>query len=98
MRPVGKGDMRRLAFQTDLTRISTFVFANEGSNRNYCIIDVADGHHDISHHQGSAEKLAKIARINRFHVEQFAYLLDKLDHIREGAWVWEFRRSELSTF
>ena len=77
-------DLLALSFQTDLTRVSTFVFANEGSNRNYRIIDVADGHHDLSHHQGSAEKLAKIARINRFHIEQFAYLLDKLDHIREG--------------
>jgi hypothetical protein len=77
-------DILVLAFQTDSTRISTFVFANEGSNRNYRIIDVADGHHDLSHHQGNAEKLSKIARINRFHMEQFAYLLDKLDHVREG--------------
>jgi hypothetical protein len=77
-------DILVLAFQTDLTRISTFVFANEGSNRNYRIIDVAEGHHDLSHHQNNAEKLAKIARINRFHMEQFAYLIDKLDRVREG--------------
>jgi hypothetical protein len=78
------GDLLVLALQTDMTRISTFVFANEGSNRNYRIIDVAEGHHDLSHHQGSADKLAKIARINRFHTEQFAYLINKLDQVREG--------------
>jgi len=77
-------DLLVLAFQSDLTRISTFVFATEGSNRNYRIIEVAEGHHDLSHHQNNAEKLAKIARINRFHMEQFAYLLDKLERCREG--------------
>jgi hypothetical protein len=77
-------DLLVLALQADLTRISTFVFANEGSNRNYRIIDVAEGHHDLSHHQNNTEKLAKIARINRFHVEQFAYLLSKLNGTAEG--------------
>jgi Protein of unknown function (DUF1552) len=77
-------DLLVLAFQADVTRISTFVFANEGSNRNYRIIGVSDGHHDLSHHQGSREKLQKIRDINRFHIEQFAYLIGKLKAVREG--------------
>lgn len=77
-------DLLVLAFQGDLTRVATFVYANEGSNRNYRLIGVPDGHHDLSHHQGNAEKLAKIARINRFHMEQFAYLLQRLRSIPEG--------------
>ena len=77
-------DMMVIAFQTDLTRISTFMFANAGSNRSYRMIDVPEGHHSLSHHGNNADKLAKIARINRFHVEQFAYLLGRLRSIPEG--------------
>ena len=78
------GDLLTLAFQGDATRVCTFVFANEGSNRNYRIIDVPDCHHDLSHHQNNRDKMDKIARINRFHIEQFAYLLGKLKSVREG--------------
>jgi hypothetical protein len=78
------GDLLALAFQGDLTRVATFVYANEGSNRSYRIIEVSDGHHDLSHHQNNQEKLAKIAQINRFHMEQFAYLLGRLRAIPEG--------------
>jgi hypothetical protein len=77
-------DLLVLAFQGDLTRIGTFVFANDGSNRSYRLIDVPEGHHDLSHHAGNKEKQAKIAKINRFHVAQFAYLLEKLKAIPEG--------------
>jgi hypothetical protein len=77
-------DMLVLAFQSDLTRVATFVFANEGSNRNYRLIDIGDGHHDLSHHGRNADKLDKLHRINRFHIEQFAYMLDKLKRIREA--------------
>jgi Protein of unknown function (DUF1552) len=77
-------DLLVLAFQTDLTRIATFVFANEGSNRNYRVVDISDGHHDLSHHGRNQEKLEKLHRINRFHIEQFAYLLSRLKSIREG--------------
>ncbi|MFO0969348.1 MAG: DUF1552 domain-containing protein [Gemmataceae bacterium] len=77
-------DLLVLAFQTDVTRISTFVFANEGSNRSYREISVSDGHHDLSHHQNDRAKLEKIAQINRFHIEQFAYLIRKLKDTREG--------------
>lgn len=77
-------DLLALSFQGDLTRVATFVLANDGSNYAYRNIGVADGHHDLSHHQGNREKLAKIEKINRFHMEQFAYLLCKLKSIREG--------------
>jgi hypothetical protein len=77
-------DMLVLAFRTDVTRISTFVFANEGSNRSYKFIDVPDGHHDLSHHGNDEGKLAKIAKINTFHVMQLAYLVEKLKAVQEG--------------
>ena len=78
-------DLAALAFQTDSTRVITLMIAHDGSNRSYPMIGVPDGHHDLSHHGGNQEKQAKIAKINRFHVEQFAYFLEKLKGIREGA-------------
>ncbi len=77
-------DMLALAFQADLTRVATFVFANDGSNRSYRDYGVAEGHHDMSHHGGSKDKKAKIQKINQFHIEQFAYLLGKLKAVKEG--------------
>jgi hypothetical protein len=78
------GDLMVLAFQSDSTRICTFVFANEGSNRNYRAIDVPEGHHDLSHHGNDEAKLEKIRQINRFHTTQLAYVLEKLKAIPEG--------------
>jgi hypothetical protein len=77
-------DLMVLAFQGDVTRISTFMFANEASNKSYAFIGVPEGHHDVSHHGGDPKKHEKIKTINKFHVEQFAYLLGKLKTIREG--------------
>jgi hypothetical protein len=77
-------DLLVLAFQTDVTRICTFVLANEGSNRPYPFIGVPEGHHDLSHHQNDPKKLAKIRDINTFHMKQFAYLLTRLKSIKEG--------------
>jgi hypothetical protein len=77
-------DLLTLAFQTDTTRISTFIVAHDGSNRSYPAIGVGDGHHDLSHHGGNAEKKKKIAAINQFHVRQFAYFLEKLKSVKEG--------------
>jgi len=73
-----------LAFQTDSTRVITFMVAHDGSNRSYPFIDVPEGHHDLSHHGGDEEKQAKISKINRFHVEQFAWLLEQMKGVREG--------------
>ena len=77
-------DMLVLAFQGDLTRICTFVFANDGSNRSYPAIGISEGHHELSHHGGNVEKLDKIRQINRYHVTQLAYLLGKLRDSKEG--------------
>lgn len=77
-------DLLVLAFRTDTTRIATFTFANEGSNRSYAFLGAPEGHHDLSHHGGEAQKLEKVAKINRFHVEQLAYLLDRLAAVEEG--------------
>ena len=77
-------DMMVLAFQSDITRVCTFVLANEGSNKNYPMLGVREGHHELSHHGHDAEKIRKIREINKFHVAQLAYLVGKLKSIREG--------------
>ena len=77
-------DLQVLAFQSDVTRVTTFMVANEGSNRSYRMIEVPEGHHHLSHHGGDAEKQAKIAKINRFHVEQLAHFVRRLQEIEEG--------------
>ena len=77
-------DLMALAFQTDTTRISTFIAAHDGSNRQYPFIGVSDGHHDLSHHQNDPVKKEKIAKINLFHTTQFAYFLQRLKSIKEG--------------
>ena len=78
------GDMMVLAFQADLTRICTMMFANEGSNRPYREIGITDGHHDISHHGNDQGKLDKKKQIDTFHVEQLAYILEKMQSVKEG--------------
>ncbi len=78
------GDLMVLAFQTDTTRVSTFMFANEGSNRSYKMVGVSDGHHEMSHHQRTPEKLEALKKINNFHTSQLAYILNKMDSIKEG--------------
>jgi hypothetical protein len=77
-------DLLVLAFQADVTRVSTFVFANEGSNRPYPVIGVTEGHHELSHHGNNPTKKAKIRDINKFHMTNFAYLLTRLKSIKEG--------------
>lgn len=77
------GDMLVLAFQADLTRVATCMFANEGSNRSYRQIGVPEGHHDVSHHGNDPKKLEKKRQIDRFHVEQLAYVLEKMDSVHE---------------
>jgi hypothetical protein len=77
-------DLIALAFQADVTRVCTFVLANEGSNRSYAFINVPEGHHDLSHHGNDQAKKNKIRQINTFHTRQLAYLLEKLRSIPEG--------------
>jgi len=77
-------DLLVMAFQSDLTRIATFMYANEGSNRSYGFLGVPEGHHTLSHHGGDKQKEQQIRKINRFHVEQLAYFLGRLQAIPEG--------------
>lgn len=77
-------DLMVLAFQTDLTRVATFPFANEGSNRPYKHIEVSEGHHDLSHHGNDAKKLEKIQKINAFHTQHLAYLAGKMQAVKEA--------------
>lgn len=77
------GELMILAFQADVTRVCTFMLANEGSNRAYREIEIGDGHHDQSHHQNDPVKLDKIKRINRYHTEQAAYIFSRMKSIRE---------------
>jgi hypothetical protein len=77
-------DLLAFALQTDSTRVATMMVQHEGSNRAYPFIGVNEGHHELSHHGNSQEKKDKIAKINRFHMEQVGYLLTKLQSMKEG--------------
>ena len=71
-------DLLVLAFETDSTRVASFLLAHDGSNRSFKEIGVPDGHHSISHHQKNPEALEKLAKIDLFYSRQFAYLLEQL--------------------
>lgn len=78
-------DIVALAFQTDATRVATFMFGNAVSGRSFSFLDgVSGGHHDISHHQNDAAKLEQYERITRWHVQQYGYLLRRLRDMPEG--------------
>ena len=78
-------DILALAFWTDSTRVCTFMFANAVSGRNFSFLDgVTGGHHENSHHENDALKLERYKRIGIWHIEQYAYLLERLRSIREG--------------
>ena len=78
-------DMIAVAFQSDTTRVATFMFGNAVSNVSFRFLDgVTAGHHDVSHHQKEADKLRQYQLINRWHIEQYAYLLRKLAAMKEG--------------
>ncbi len=77
-------DMIVIAFQTDMTRVVSFMMAREGSNRSYRAIGVSDGHHSVTHHQNDQEKIAKVIKIDELHVKSFAYLLNKLESTPDG--------------
>ncbi len=77
-------DLMALAFQADLTRVITLMMAREGSNRPYRSIGISDGHHNLTHHQNDADKIAKVTKINERHVKLFAYLLERLKTTQDG--------------
>jgi len=77
-------DLMILAFQTDTTRIASFMLANEGSNRAFPMIEVKDGHHQLSHHENKQDHIDKIAKIDRYYCEQFGYFLKRLRETPDG--------------
>jgi hypothetical protein len=77
-------DLQVLAMQADLTRVCSFMLGREISNRTYPQLGVPDAHHMLSHHGGDAEKIAKLARINRFHMQQLAYYLERMKATKDG--------------
>ncbi len=77
-------DLQVLALQGDITRIVTFQLAREASNRTYPEIGVPEAHHPLTHNNGDPEKIAKVAKINQFHVSLFAEFLKKLQATPEG--------------
>lgn len=77
-------DLQLLAMQGDITRVITFQLAREASARAYTEIGISEGHHPLTHHGGDPEKIAKVAKINQFHVSLFAEFLKKLESTPEG--------------
>ena len=77
-------DLMALAYETDLTRVTTFMMGREITGRTYAEIGVADAHHPISHHQKDPAKLAKLTKINQYHVELFSQFLDRLANTPDG--------------
>jgi hypothetical protein len=78
-------DLQTLALQGDITRVVTFQLARETSNRTYNEIGVSEPHHPLTHHGNDPDKIAKVAKINQYHVSLFAEFLAKLDATPEGA-------------
>lgn len=78
-------DLMVLAFWSDSTRVSTFMFGNDVTGRNFSFLEgVSGGHHEISHHKNVKGQLDQYERINRWHVEQYSYLLDRMKEVKEG--------------
>ncbi len=77
-------DLITIAFQTDTTRVATLLMAREGGVRTYPEIGVPEAHHPISHHGGDPVLIEKLIKIETYHMEQFAYFVEKLKGIQEG--------------
>jgi len=77
-------DLTALAYQTDLTRVSTFMMARELSSRSYPWIGVPDPHHNTSHHQNDPIKIEKLVKIQSYHLSLFGYFLNKLKNTPDG--------------
>jgi uncharacterized protein DUF1552 len=77
-------DLQVLAYQCDLTRVTTFMMGHEQTTRTYPEIGVPDSHHPLTHHDGDPDKIAKVIRINLFHTKLLAYFLDKLRSTPDG--------------
>jgi len=76
-------DIIAAAFQTDSTRVATFMLANAGSNKTFPSLGINEGHHTLSHHAGDKAKQDKIKKIDKWYIEHFAYFLEKLGSVKE---------------
>jgi hypothetical protein len=76
-------DILVLAFQTDSTRVATCLLAHDGSNRSFDQIGISEGHHDLTHHRNSQDRVAKVADIDLWYVQQLARFLHKLNEVRD---------------
>jgi hypothetical protein len=76
-------DMLHLAFQTDSTRVATFMISGDGSNRDFAEIGISEGHHTLSHHRNNPEWIKKVAAIDHWYVTQLAYFLEKMENTRD---------------
>jgi hypothetical protein len=77
-------DLQVVAFQSDMTRVTTFMMGREQTDRSYREIGVPDGHHPLSHHKEVAEVMDQVAQIDRHHTEVFSYYLNKLRNTQDG--------------
>jgi hypothetical protein len=77
-------DLQALAFQADITRVSSLMMARENVNRSYPEIGLPEAHHGISHHGNNPEKMKNYAKLNTYHVEMLAYYIKKLESIKDG--------------
>jgi hypothetical protein len=77
-------DMIVVAYQTDLTRVITYMVGQGGSNRPYPAIGIPDGHHSLSHHKNDPEIMAKVAKIDAYLVHHFTYLLERMKNTPDG--------------
>jgi len=77
-------ELMLLAFRLDLTRIVTFMWANEGSNRSYPHLEIREGHHTLTHHKGAENQVDMVRRINRWQMEELAFLIERMGQIEDG--------------
>ena len=77
-------DILVLAFQTDSTRVASILLAHDGSNRSFDQIGISEGHHDLTHHRNSKDRIDKVADIDLWYAQQFARFLDKLNSVRDA--------------
>jgi hypothetical protein len=76
-------DMLFLAFQTDSTRVATFMIAGDGDNRQYPELNIGDGHHALTHHGGRADWIEQVTQIDTFYCQQLAYFLEKMEAAKD---------------
>jgi hypothetical protein len=77
-------DLIVLAYQADVTRVASYIMVGEGTTRTYNHIGVSDAFHPLSHHANNKERIQKLVKVQRYHVERFAEFVDKLAQIPDG--------------